>query len=503
MTKEVVTKEVVIKEVVTKEGVITEGVITDGMITDGVPMEGVSMEKKQMEIMWGECLSLIKEKVTESSFDLWFKPIKIEEMNEGRCVLTVPNRFFKEWIEDNYPQLVRDALEQVNSIRITPVFKIKQSDQLDSPADSAEDNPAEPRDKDARSRRPAKNSSARSSRGMYLNGKYTFSSFVVGTSNQFAHAAAMKVSEVPGKVYNPLFIYGDVGLGKTHIINAVGNRVIDVMSNMSVIYVSSEQFTNEVVSAIRHDKMMEFKEKYRNVDILLIDDIQFIANKTQTQEEFFHTFNALYEKQKQIIISSDKPPKELGLITDRLKSRFTMGLVADIQPPTFEHKKAILQKKAEMQRINLPDDVAEFLADRIKSNIRELEGSLIKLAAHSGITGKPISETMARDVLKDVFRDEDKPITIEHIQKIVCDYYGIKVQDVKAKKRTKELTAPRQVAMYISKKLTDLSLGDIGSAFGGKNHATVIYSCKQVEEKIKSDDGFNRVIEQLVNKIKP
>jgi chromosomal replication initiator protein len=458
-------------------------------------MEPVSMEKKIMESMWNQCLSLIKDKVTESSFDLWFKPIKIEEINQGECVLTVPNRFFKEWIEDNYPQLVRDALEQVNSTRITPIFKIKQSEHPDhnEPLESEASKP----------RRSAKSSNARSSKGMYLNAKYSFSSFVVGTSNQFAHAAAMKVSEAPGKVYNPLFIYGDVGLGKTHIINAIGNRVIDVMSNMTVLYVSSEQFTNEVVAAIRHDKMMEFKEKYRNVDVLLIDDIQFIANKIQTQEEFFHTFNALYEKQKQIVISSDKPPKELGSITDRLKSRFTMGLVADIQPPTFEHKKAILQKKAEFQSIKLPDDVAEFLADRIKSNIRELEGSLIKLAAHSGITGKPISETMARDVLKDVFRDEDKPITIEHIQKIVCDYYGIKIQDIKAKKRTKELTTPRQVAMYISKKLTDLSLGDIGSAFGGKNHATVIYSCKQVAEKIDGDDGFNRVIEQLVNKIKP
>ena len=450
------------------------------------------MEKNKMESMWGECLSLIKDKVMESSFDLWFKPIKIEEINESEVVLTVPNRFFKEWIEDNYPQMVSEALEQVNSARLIPIFKIKHSDS------------AEPAENEApRPKRSVKSSNAKHSKGMYLNGKYTFDSFVVGTSNQFAHAAAMKVSEAPGKVYNPLFIYGDVGLGKTHIINAIGNRIIDVMSNMTVLYVSSEQFTNEVVFSIRHDKMMEFKDKYRNVDVILIDDIHFIANKTQTQEEFFHTFNALYERQKQIIISSDRPPKELGTITDRLKSRFTMGLVADIQPPTFEHKKAILQKKAEIQRINLPDDVAEFLADRIKSNIRELEGSLIKLAAHSGITGKPISEMMARDVLKDVFRDEDKPITIEHIQKIVCDYYGIKIQDIKAKKRTKEITAPRQVAMYLSKKLTDLSLGDIGSAFGGKNHATVIYSCKQVEEKIGGDDGFNRVIEQLANKIKP
>jgi chromosomal replication initiator protein len=458
-----------------------------------VMTEGVIMEKKNMETVWGECLSFIKDKVTESSFDLWFKPIRIEEITESEVVLTVPNRFFKEWIEDNYPQLVKEALEQANSAGLTPVFRIKQSD-----------HPAEPQEKEtSHPRRSVKSSAARSSKGMYVNGKYTFESFVVGTSNQFAHAAAMKVSEAPGKVYNPLFIYGDVGLGKTHIINAIGNRIIDVMSNMTVLYVSSEQFTNEVVSAIRHDKMMEFKDKYRGVDVLMIDDIQFIANKTQTQEEFFHTFNALYEKQKQIIISSDKPPKELGSITDRLKSRFTMGLVADIQPPTFEHKKAILQKKAEIQRINLPDDVAEFLSNRIKSNIRELEGSLIKLAAHSGITGNPISEMMARDVLKDIFRDEDKQITIEFIQKIVCDYYGIKVQDIKAKKRTKELTTPRQVAMYISKKLTNLSLGDIGNAFGGKNHATVIYSCKQVEEKISGDDGFNRVMEQLVNKIKP
>ncbi|VAX31240.1 Chromosomal replication initiator protein DnaA, partial [hydrothermal vent metagenome] len=286
------------------------------------------------------------------------------------------------------------------------------------------------------------------------------------------------------------------------LINAIGNRVIDSMPNFRVLYVPSEQFTNEVVAAIRHDKMGELKDKYRNVDLLLLDDVQFIANKTQTQEEFFHTFNALYEQQKQIVISSDRSPRDISDITDRLKSRFTMGLIADIQLPSVETKMAILFKKAEYQRIRIPQDVAYWLAMKIQSNIRELEGCLIKLAAHSTLTGVPITLDMAKNVLKDFLHDDDRPLTVEIIQKAVADFYGIRFQELKTKKRTKEIALPRQIAMYISREHTDLSLNDIGKNFGGKDHATVIYACRQIDKRKNADESFNRIIESLVNKIK-
>ncbi|KJU86968.1 chromosomal replication initiation protein [Candidatus Magnetobacterium bavaricum] len=442
-----------------------------------------------LEKIWHDSLMIVQSQVTESVFELWFKPIRLFNLEGTEAVLVVPNRFFGDWVDDNYPGLLNEALSEVVSSPITLQFRVD----TDQHGDEQVKKDLIQQAKKVRT----------AGKGIYLNVKYTFESFVVGASNQFAHAAALAVSESLGRAYNPLFIYGDVGLGKTHLINAIGNKVIKRLSTATVLYVSSEQFTNEVVSAIRHEKMSELKDRYRSLDMLLIDDVQFIANKTQTQEEFFHTFNALYERQKQIVISSDRPPKELGAITDRLKSRFTMGLIADIQQPTVEHKIAILQRKAEDQKILLPDDVTYYMASRVRSNIRELEGCLIKLAAHSNLTGQPISVAVAKNVLKDLFYDDIKPINIENIQKMVCEYYGIKLTDIKAKKRTKELIIPRQLAMYISKQLTDLSLGDIGKAFGGKDHATVIYACKQVEAKIKKDEGFNKVVQQIINRIKP
>ncbi|MBF0466495.1 MAG: chromosomal replication initiator protein DnaA [Nitrospirae bacterium] len=442
----------------------------------------------EIEEIWQKVQGVLQESVGGAAFELWFKPVKPLEIKDHSAVLSVPNRFFREWIEDNYPQLFNKALETVLSKQINVVFKV----------DQPQTSEIAKKDTIMQTRR-----TRLANKGIHLNPKYTFENFVVGPSNQFAHAAALAVGESLGKTYNPLFIYGDVGLGKTHLISAIGNMVIDRDPNAAVMYVSSEQFTNEVVSAIRHEKMGELKDKYRGLDALLIDDVQFIANKTQTQEEFFHTFNALYERQKQIIISADRPPKELTSITDRLKSRFTMGLIADIQPPSIELKVAILQRKAENQKIFLQDDMAYYLASRIRSNIRELEGCLIKLAANSNLTGNPINIAMAKDVLKDIFVDDFKPISAEHIQKMVCEYFNIKPIDIKAKKRTKEITVPRQVAMYIIKQLTDLSLGDIGKSFGGKDHATVIYACKQVESKIGNDENFGKVVEQLINRIKP
>lgn len=439
------------------------------------------------EELWNKSLAIIEERVGGPIIELWFRPIKLSQMKEQVATVEIPNRFFKEWIEDNYPDLIAESL---GGILGTPVaVKYKIAEKLDPNL----------RKMDARleTRRQKL-----ASRGIYLNPKYTFENFVTGQSNQFAHAAAKAVAESPGKVYNPLFIYGGVGLGKTHLITAIGNAVIDKRPDMSVIFVSAEQFTNEVVSAIRHEKMGELKEKYRNVDLLLLDDIHFIANKTQTQEEFFHTFNTIYEKQKQIVISSDKPPKEIGAVTDRLRSRFSMGLIADIQPPELETKVAILQKKAEAEKIFIPEDVAYYLASKVKSNIRELEGCLIRLGAQSSLTGKPINKDMAKTVLKDLIDDDERPVTADQIQRIVSDHFALKVSDLKARKRTKEVALPRQIAMFLCKQLTNLSLSDIGKAFGGKDHATVIYACKQVEEKRTKEEAFNRMIEGLIRKIK-
>lgn len=444
------------------------------------------MSASNLKDLWDICLSKIAERVDNGVYDLWFKPMKILHIKEKTATLEVPNRFFKEWIDDYYPNFINEILEGVLGYNVDVKYKIAEKEEAD----------VRKLDMRLESR---KNRLA--NRGIFLNPKYTFNTFVVGPSNQFAHAAALRVAENPGEAYNPLFIYGGVGLGKTHILNAIGNAFIDKRPNMVVCYVSSEQFTNEVISCLRHGKMAEFKEKYRNVDALLMDDIQFISGKTTTQEEFFHTFNSLYEKQKQIVVSSDRPPQEISDITDRLRSRFHMGLIADIQPPEIETKIAILYKKAEVERIHVPEEVAYFIASRVKSNIRDLEGCLIKLGAYSSLSGIPIEIEMAKRVLKDLINDEDRPITAEAIQKIVADYLGIKIQDIKAKKRTKEIANARQIAMYLIKQHTSLSLSEIGRMFGGKDHATVIYACKLVEEKKEKDENFRRFLDGINKKI--
>jgi chromosomal replication initiator protein len=440
-----------------------------------------------LDDIWKNSLSRIEERVGNNAIDLWFRPIKLSQLKEQQVTLDIPNKFFKDWIEDNYPDLLPETLAGVLGYPVTVRYRIVEKVDPDV------------RKKDMRLENRRQKLA---SRGIYLNPKYTFDNFVIGPSNQFAQAAARAVAEAPGRAYNPLFIYGGVGLGKTHLMTAIGNSVIDKSPEMSVIYVSAEQFTNEVVASIRHEKMSELKEKYRNVDLLLLDDIHFIANKTQTQEEFFHTFNAIYERQKQIVISSDRPPKEIGAITDRLRSRFTMGLIADIQPPEFETKIAILQKKSDMEKIIIPEEVAHYLAAKVKSNIRELEGCLIRLGAQASLTGRPINIDMAKNILQDLIEDDEKPVTTDQIQKVVSEHFGLKISDMKAKKRTKEVALPRQIAMYLSKQLTGLSLSDIGKNFGGKDHATVIYSYKQVEDKRARDEVFNRMIEILSRKIK-
>jgi chromosomal replication initiator protein len=445
------------------------------------------MTEMTIEEIWNRSLSKIEGKIGGSVFDLWFKPIKLAHIKDNTATLDIPNRFFKEWIEDSYPNIIRESMEAVVGYPVNLKYRIEEK--LANTQKKISDKLEHRRTRLA-------------SRGIYLNPKYTFENFITGNSNQFAHAAAIAVAEAPGRTYNPLFIYGGVGLGKTHLMNAIGNRVLDEKHDFTVMYVSSEQFTNEVVSSLRHDKMVELKEKYRNLDLLLLDDVQFIARKTATQEEFFYTFNSLYEKQKQIVISCDRPPREISEVTDRLRSRFNMGLIADIQPPDVETKIAIIQKKAEMMDIRrIPGDVVEFLATRIKSNVRELEGCLIRIAAQATLSGEEINIETTRKILKDIVTDIDRPVTVEMVQKIVCDFYHITLSDIKAKRRTKDISLPRQVAMYLCKQTTGASLNDIGKNFGGKDHATVIYACKQIEERRTKDETFSRVIDNLLQKI--
>lgn len=437
---------------------------------------------------WDKCLEQVRRDVGDGVYERWFDPIKLLGSDENELTIEIPNRFFKEWIDDYHPSLLADVLERLSSKRYGIKYKVAVKDDAVVVKEEAK--------LESRKSRLAR-------RGIFLNPRFTFESFIVGASNQFAHAAALKVSEEPGRAYNPLFVYGGVGLGKTHLITAIGNRIVDLKRNFNVLFTSTEQFASEVISAIRHTRMDELKKKYRSLDMLIIDDIQFIENKTATQEELFHTLNTLYNEQKQIVISSDRSPREIKEVTDRLRSRFGMGLIADIQPPDIETKIAIIQKKAEAERIMLPEDVIGHLASKIRGNIRDIESCLIRLGAHSSITGAPISLDMARLVLRDMIQDDDKPVTIEKVAKLVAEHYGIKMVDLRARKRTREVAIPRQVAMFLCRELTDSSLGEIGKQLGGKNHATVIYAVKRIIEKRSEDEAFGRMIDGLLSKLRP
>ncbi len=336
-----------------------------------------------------------------------------------------------------------------------------------------------------------------------LNPKYTFDSFVIGNSNRFAHAASLAVAESPAKAYNPLFIYGGVGLGKTHLMHAIGHYILNNNPKSQVVYVSSEKFTNELINSIKDDKNVEFRNKYRNIDILLVDDIQFIAGKERTQEEFFHTFNALYEANKQIIISSDRPPKEIPTLEDRLRSRFEWGLIADIQAPDFETRMAILKKKADVEKLNIPNEVMVYIATKIKSNIRELEGALIRIVAFSSLTNKEISVDLASEALKDIISSKQtRQVTIDIIQEVVANYYNLKIEDLKSARRTRNIAFPRQIAMYLSRKLTDMSLPKIGEEFGGRDHTTVIHAYEKISNNLKKDESLQNAINELNKRIK-
>jgi len=448
-----------------------------------------------MNELWVEACKRINREVSSQNYETWIKPVELVSVDGNNIVLGVPNKFFREWLADHYHDIITRSLSE--SLKVQDIiisFKVTngRGDRNDEPEDlKAEPVPAAPEVK------------AVGPRHRYqLNPKYTFSSFVVGPSNQFAHAAAMAVAENPGRAYNPLFIYGGVGLGKTHLLNAICSDIQQRDGRAKVMFLTSEEFTNELISAIHHNRMNDFRNKYRSADVLVIDDIQFIAGKERTQEEFFHTFNTLHEEFKQIVLSSDRVPKEMPDMEERLRSRFEWGLIADIQSPDLETKAAIVESKARSEGIEIPNEVAMFIATNIKSNIRELEGSLIRLGAYASLTGLSIDLNLARQVLKDVITERDRTMSLEQIIKLVSDNFNIKVSDIKSKRRTRNLVEPRQIAMYICHRVAGASLPEVGKAFGGKDHTTVLHACRQVDGRRKNDIKYDTMLDSLVKAAK-
>jgi chromosomal replication initiator protein len=436
--------------------------------------------------IWDQVLARIETKVNQHIFVTWFKPTMFVADTGALLQVRVPNALFSNWLTKHYSVVLDEALTEVNRRGCAVSFV---TDDAEAPAaavaSAAIDN-----------RRNVATDESDEQTGS-LAPRYSFDAFIVGPSNQFAHAACRAVAEAPSRSYNPLFIYGGVGLGKTHLMHAIGHYVITHLK-LKLTYISSERFMNEMINAVRYDRILDFRERYRSVDVLLVDDIQFIAGKEGTQNEFFHTFNALYDSQKQIVISSDCPPHEIPSLEERLRSRFEWGLIADIQPPDLETKVAILKKKAETEGIPLPDNVAIYIAGKIKSNIRELEGSLIRLIAYASLTGREISLALTQDVLRNVLQHDDRAVTIEIIQKFVSDYYQLKLTELKSRNNSKSVAMPRQIAMYLCKSLTSASLPEIGRSFGGKHHSTVIHSIRKIEELRQRDGDFNSLINNFM-----
>ena len=439
--------------------------------------------------LWEQILARVETKVNRHSFYTWFKPTTFIGADSRTISVRVPNPLFKDWLTKHYSGVIAEALGEVQKPGLDVSFIAEPHAEAALAAmGSAEDSlPLETEAALAAGPGPAG-----------LNPRYTFDTFIVGSSNQFAHAASRAVAEAPSRSYNPLFIYGGVGLGKTHLMHAIGQYVLRHDRSLKLTYISSERFMNEMINAVRYDRILDFRERYRTVDVLLVDDIQLVSGKEGTQTEFFHTFNALYDAQKQIVLSSDRPPNEIPALEERLRSRFEWGLTADIQSPDLETKVAILKRKAEAEAVPLPDNVAIYIAGRIKSNIRELEGSLIRLIAYASLTGREITLDLTREVLKNVLEQDDKAITIESIQKFVADYHQLKTAELKSRNNSKSVAMPRQIAMYLCKTLTQASLPEIGKSFGGKHHSTVIHSIKKVEELRKNDGDFNKLISSFL-----
>lgn|SRR5690348_8961560 len=431
---------------------------------------------------WEKILQHMERRVNAHSFSTWFRPTRLEAAENGRLLIRVPTPLFRKRLTQTYGDLLQAVLAEVSMPEAQIDFICTESE----PVGTGDAPPAQARlDFDSVNHQ--------------LNPRYTFETFVVGSSNQFAHAAARAVAEQPSKSYNPLFLYGGVGLGKTHLMQAIGHAIKQRNPATRLTYVSAEKFTNEVIAAVRFDRMSNFRDRFRTMDVLLVDDIQFIAAKERTQEEFFHTFNALYDQQKQIVISSDCPPKEISSIEERLRSRFEWGLIADIQLPDLETKIAILQKKAESEHARIDEEVAEYIARSIKSNVRELEGALIRLLAYTSLTGAELSVSTAQEVLKNIIETQEKRVSIEQIQRRVGEHFGKRGQDLKVRSNSREIAFPRQVAMYIVKQLTAASLPEIGRQFGGKHHTTVLHSINKIENLRRSDKELNKTINRLLD----
>jgi chromosomal replication initiator protein len=434
--------------------------------------------------IWQQAKVYLKDRLGETVFETWIAPLKLEHASKAGLTLEAPDIFFKDWVDKHYRQLIQEAINSSTKQAIT--LNLEACSIIKVPSDK----PQSPSFKVKPLEQPGITN---------LNSRYTFENFIVGPSNRHAHAYSLAVAESPAKAYNPLFIYGGVGLGKTHLIQAICHHIQNSSKeHLKTCYMSSERFTNELIDAIQHHSTSGFRQKYRNVDVLVIDDIHFIAGKESTQEEFFHTFNALYDAHKQIIFSSDRPPKEIANLQDRLVSRFGWGLTTDIQPPDLETRVAILKKKIEREPVSVPDDVIFFIAQLIKTNIRELEGALIRTIAYSLLEEKPITLELTKGVLKDLLREPKKLITVDFIQRCVAEEFGITLQDIKHRRRNKTIVLPRQVAMYLSRELTELSLPEIGNSFGGKDHTTVLHSYNKIRGELKTNKELQEKIDLII-----
>ncbi len=443
------------------------------------------MNEKKIQEMWPKIMASIQEKINPHSYETWFASLRPVSLTKEAFTLETPNQFFKDWLKEHYGDLLEKSLKEVGlgNVKINLTLSSLSGEKAAPQALATKIKP----DSEEKAR---------------LNSRYTFDSFVIGPSNRFAHAAALAVAESPAKAYNPLFIYGDVGLGKTHLLQAIGHHVLSCRPNTKVTYISSEEFTNQLINSIQNRTTPKFREKYRNVDVLIIDDIYFIAGKESTQEEFFHTFNTLYDAHKQIILSSDRSPRDIQGLEDRLVSRFGWGLVTDIQPPDFETRTAILRKKAELAGVEVPQEVTMLLSEKVKTNIRELEGALVRVIAHSTLEGEKISLDTVKKVLKDMFKEEENKITIENIQKKIAEHFSIRFLDMRTKKRNQAVVFPRQLAMYISRELTGHSLSEIGMYFGGKDHTTILHACNKIAKDMEKQKDLKDLVAKLVHKVK-
>ncbi|PLS15794.1 chromosomal replication initiator protein DnaA [Bacillus sp. M6-12] len=447
---------------------------------------------ENIDALWNQTLKKIEKKISKPSFDTWMKATKAHMLQGDTLTVAAPNEFARDWLEERYSHLIAGILLELTGEELEVKFII--------PPNQGE----EDFDYQAPVKKPKRREEDHIELPQHmLNPKYTFDTFVIGSGNRFAHAASLAVAEAPAKAYNPLFIYGGVGLGKTHLMHAIGHYVIEHNPSAKVVYLSSEKFTNEFINSIRDNKAVDFRNKYRSVDVLLIDDIQFLAGKEQTQEEFFHTFNTLHEESKQIVISSDRPPKEIPTLEDRLRSRFEWGLITDITPPDLETRIAILRKKAKAEGLDIPNEVMLYIANQIDSNIRELEGALIRVVAYSSLINKDINADLAAEALKDII-PSSKPriITIHEIQKTVGEHYSVKLEDFKAKKRTKSVAFPRQIAMYLSRELTDSSLPKIGDEFGGRDHTTVIHAHEKISKLMQTDSVLQKQVKEIQERLR-